>query len=299
MKIKIIHNEMIRRGLNISYGYAYAILTGRTIMTTSFAHTLASIFKEKTIDEWKNTTHQERFDFFYAMVPEEKKQIDGHTREWKIKRLKERFGPEIIDDLKSAQTNPFFRITSIGDKYNITRERACQIYEIVHGKRFSKDKNVIKKEPEIICRNNPLYKAAEYKKLGHIYRSALIEKLFMCKCEMLGYDIEIPCNKEIDIVVNGYKIEIKSSFKPFKLKRAKTGYYRFNISVNQRQHSDFIACYVAKIESFFIIPNEDVGKTFNKTKTIYIQDIKDLSGTKYYEYKDRFDLLKKQKEDIK
>jgi len=211
----------------------------------------------------------------------------------------DRDGVDILKDLRKSRNNPYFTLTQIGEKYGFSREYACQLYALIYKDRFRIDPNKKKKgkEKEITCVHNPKRKVADYKQSGFIYQGAVTEKLFMCRCELLGLSIEIPCSSEVDIIVNGYSVDVKTSKSSNQTStRSKTKYSHFQISKDQRELCHFFACYSEITNDWYIIPNEEQGKKFKKSRFIYIAQVASRyhnAKNKYLKFKNRFDLLEK------
>jgi len=295
MNITKIASFLNSKGYGGSYQTIYSLLTGRIKISFKTAYSLSQIFKEKDMMEFKRLTPDELTSFFYSILPDDIRYKSCHNDKWKIDNIKKKYGDEIIQDLEKVKTNPYFPLTIIADKYNISREYAGQLYGIIYGNRYNADDGKTTIEPEISCVNDPKRKVADWKKSGTKYQGAITEKLFMCKCELLGFNVSTPCKTTFDIFVNGWIIDVKSSRISGKTSpHLKIKYNKFSILKEQREKCHFFACYSDETETFFIIPNEDMGKGIQKTKTLYISPKKSTYHTaknKYYKYENRFDLL--------
>lgn len=215
----------------------------------------------------------------------------------KLKRILKKYGKDIFKDFKNVKNVPFHTLTDIGEKYGFSREYARQTYEFIYQ---SKYKEAIKQKAKLIeetqCVNNPKRKVADFKRGSSVHNGAIFEKLFMEECEAMGLDVNIPCDSVADIIVNGFVIDVKGSFKTQMTSvKGNVKYHKFRISKEQREICDFFACYHGTKETFFIIPNKEKGFKFKKQRMIYISKKKTnyySSKNRYHKYENRFDLLK-------
>jgi hypothetical protein len=284
-------------GVDCYYQKIYAIVNGKK-MSFAFAYQLSLSFKEKDLISWKETTGSDFVDFFKEKIPPEFKISKHRDQDWVKNRLVERYGPDIISHFEKARTTPFYSLVDIAKKYGFSREYSRQLYEKIFGEPFTiakKDKS--KNIAEIGCKYNPKGKVANYKPGSLIYIGAIAEKLFMCRCELLGYKVEMYHNSNIDIVINGFKVDVKSATKcSATTKRYKDKkYWRFQVSCEQLNTCDFFAFYIYDDDSFYILPNDQQHmNNTSKRKVIYISEIKSdyhNAKNKYSEFKNRFDLL--------
>lgn len=214
------------------------------------------------------------------------------------KDLVARYGESIIDDMASLKKNPYYTLESVGKKYGVTREYVRLIYNRYHGEKYTlsvKKKNK-EKLSELSCRHDPRNKAVTYKKNGPVYKGAVVEKLFANKCISVGLDIVSPCDRSADIVVNGWRVDVKSAYKATARPNNNINYYSYGVSVENFKTADFIAAYHTGIELFFIIPIGAI-KNNGKQKSIFLRE--NLESRKknnaimdgYIEYINRFDQL--------
>lgn len=174
---------------------------------------------------------------------------------------------EMINDFKSLNPDGTKNLTRLSEKYGFTRERARQLYEKINGFKFTAIKNVRiartaeRKRQLSILKRDPRYKVASYKDGSGPYRGSLAEKKVLDICNALGYEVRPFMDgngKTIDLVVNGHNVEVKSSYKAsFMNKGARTPYYRFRLRDCQRI-ADFVVCYAAPANNFFVIPNSEL-----------------------------------------
>lgn len=220
--------------------------------------------------------------------------------QWKADLVK-KYGKDIFSDLQKADSDSFGTLQAVAEKHGITRERARQIYNQLYGKPFrQKSAPTIKElhEKSLSCKYHPFIKCAEYKE-GIVKTGAIYEKLFWKECEKKGFAVSLYGSAEIDMVVNGYLVDVKyrrNALRYCKKETSYTSYYNYHISLVQLDKADFIACYHPTEESFFIIPVTGIKKQQNKNgKTqIYISEKKSNSRSSrnvYWEFRDAWQLL--------
>ena len=212
----------------------------------------------------------------------------------RITNLMNKYGAEIIDDLELLKSSPAWTLERFGEKHGFTREYARQLFRIIFKEAYTKahkKKMTIYKE-DTGCIHDPRRKFAEYKRNGsNVWKSALSEKMFFDECEKRGLVSEILCSTEIDIKINGYFVDVKSSFTPLLMsKYSITPYRRFSFSPQQRERCDFLACYHGGEKAFFIVPKED----FPPCNGIYISEVKTdhfSSKNRYWQYRNAYNQL--------
>jgi len=221
---------------------------------------------------------------------------NGATKRDLIKNITNRYGEEILTDMKDLDTKPYWNLTEFSKKYGFTREYARQIYKKITGNPYgisSKAKTAkIKREAKrISCANDPRYKIAEYKDGSKQIAGAKIELRFMQECEKNGINVGIPCKGTNDFKVNGFNIEVKSnSRKRLMNQKTLTKQCSYSIRKNQLEEADFFACYHPLESKFFIIPKSAVLPR----KSVSISGTKSnhpLAKNRYWEYKDAWHLL--------
>lgn len=226
-------------------------------------------------------------------------------RRYGIKNMVKKYGIDILKDFKLLKKDYNLTLEIFGKKYGFTREYARILYKIVFGKAYTKALNKKRKRwrqlrdstKDLVCKNNPKFKIAEYKKSSTMRQGALIEQKFIEECEKRNLNVEIPCKAVIDLKVNGFNVEVKSNGKSKLVGKAITKRYVFYISSSQIEKADFIACYHNRLDKFFIIPKKEIsvgslGKggniSFSVNKTNHW-----CSKNRYWEFKDAFHLLRK------
>ena len=216
-----------------------------------------------------------------------------------IRNLRKKYGVQFIKDMKALKTQQYLSLNAVGVKHGLTRERVRQIFKIIYNESYGKyetKKAKERKESEAtVCVHDPRRKVADYKKDSGVYRGALAEKLFMEQCEALGFNVEIPCGKSFDIIINGFIVDVKSCASARKMSDKNTvEYYNFSARSHQRTKCDFFACYIVERDVFYIIPNPDKGVVFKKTRSFYISKEKTdyySSINAHHEHKNMFNYL--------
>jgi len=298
-------------GIDISYQNIANYSNGNKL-PWKVSYYLSKNFPVKDTLEWRNSKIEELIELiipYYKNMeingykPTTKHRYIGKSKKQrrisKLRRIQEKYGAIIFKDFKTVKNVPFHSLTWLSDKYKFSREYARQLYEFIYNIKFKdslKAKNLKLKETQ--CVHHPARKVADYKKNNIVYQGALAEKLFMDKCLKLGFNISIPCDADIDIIVNKYMIDVKSCGTISTMaKRAKTKYYQFSISPAQRSLCHFFALYNIIENFFYIVPNKERGTCFKKVRSIFISSKKSShynAKNKYHEFKNRFDLLKEE-----
>jgi len=217
------------------------------------------------------------------------------------KGIIKKYGPEMLVDLETAKTKPFFSLTEIALKYGITRERVRQFFKGIYQEDFRKYQiaktNRIHAE-QLGCVHDPHYKMAEYKSGSHIKRAAEIELKFYNECLERGLHVGIPCVGTVDFIVNNFKVDVKSTNPRLFGSRAITKKYRYNTKKRQFKVTDFYACFHSTRNCFFIIPKnmfapKSIGNT-GDILSLYINEYRSTYPTaknKYFEYENAWSLL--------
>lgn len=221
----------------------------------------------------------------------------------KRKRLKnalsEKYGNEILKDLIDLDSKHYWNLTGLAIKYSVSRERARQWYTMLngHGFRETRSEKANFRNKELSCSRDPRHKVAESPKDSTVYKGASAEVDFMNRCAERGFIVEVPCKVDVDLKINNYLVDVKTSAHLFHAKGAKIPYYHYAVSVEQQKKADFIAAYHPVEDTFFIIPMIDlIHKASGKSKSIYILQHKSNYRTaknRYWEYKDAWHLLEK------
>jgi hypothetical protein len=297
IKVSVITKFINEAGVPISQPAIHYIARGKE-MSFNKAHEFSKVFKDKDIVEWKKTKGKDFKEYFAGVIPldyiksnslhKSHKKPGSHSLAWKRGRLIERYGKEIIDDLKKVKAVPLFTLQYVADKYGFSREYARQIYKNTFGEKYTVARKKKERALKIktSCQNDPRHKVADFKRGSSVHIGAIAEKLFMCRCDLLGHNVTLFKDKLIDIQVNGKTVDVKSS------KQRKGPYHRFCASKKQTEVCDFFACYVFEEDSFYIVPNKKKGEL----KAWYLYIPKKQKKHKYSKFKNRFDLLSNTKE---
>jgi len=221
----------------------------------------------------------------------------NQKRRGTIIRTRDKYGIEFLKDINAVDHKQFFNLSDIARKYNVSRERIRQLYTKIKDRPFQ-EISILKtanRDDELSCPHDPRHKAAEYIKDSNIGKAAIVEKKFYEECADRSFDISFCKNGNVDLIVNGLFVDVKSAFVSACLtKGAKTRYFRYVGRGEQVKIAHFFACYHLRRKTFFIIPNNIIPKDKNNISTIYIQEIKSKyhnSKNKYWEYENRWDLL--------
>ena len=209
-------------------------------------------------------------------------------------RLVVKYGTEIFDDFDDLLTKPFWNLVDLGKKWGFTRERARQIFFILHGKNYvdTKMKKTRAANEDIVCINNPRRKMADYKRGNHIYRGMKGEFLFLKECEARGFEVGIPCVRGGSYIVNGWRVKVKGSYKAWRQDRGLSFINRFMLKNFRPEKIDYVACFSGNNGNWYIIPYD------GKTRCIYINV--ELSAyynarNMYWEYEGAWNLLERMK----
>ena len=181
-----------------------------------------------------------------------------HSIEDTKQALISRYGDSFICDLERLKKSEYGTLSSIGIKYNVSREYIRQMFErlFCDSVRNLHSNVKIRIKNSSGCLYDPRRKCADYSKnYGPVYKGAKSELVVFKKLKELGFN-DISFGRSVDFKINGKLVEIKSSFKIHKTsKYAVYGYFRFALSKIQREKADFLICYDAVYSRFFIIPN--------------------------------------------
>lgn len=221
--------------------------------------------------------------------------------------LTEKYGNEILVDFNNLLNQDNKSLADIADKYGFTRERARQLFEKIHKFHYTVIKKqrsanrLEKRQKDQQLRKNPCDKILRFKEGdNNQFKGALAEKRVFDICAALSYDIR-PFTKgqQIDLIINGYHVDIKSSYTPTITSPRRTSkQFHFSISEYQRTNCDFIICYAVLINSFFIIPINE----YPNADSLYIPEKPQSSWicngmnkhrkSKWYDYLEAWHLLK-------
>lgn len=211
-------------------------------------------------------------------------------KESQASRLKRRYGKSILKDLRKLWKNPAYTLERIGQQHGFSREYARQIFKNLYGVPYT-DPLKRKMEDyhhEITCVNHPRRKLADYKGYGPLREGIASKVHFLEECEKRGLSVEIPCRSGIDFILQGKKIIVKYSRKPFKAgKRALTLYHYYY--AKGKEKADYIACYHGTTGLWFIIP-----ASATESKHFYIACKPSnyrTSKNRFWEFKDAWHLF--------
>lgn len=239
-----------------------------------------------TVSNWKKT-------FRHKEQPENPEMIKILNSD----RILKKHGDSLLGELLELKSNPFKTLESVGVKFGLTRERIRQLYNSLHYPETYSGrvtvKNLVANDIRGTCILHPKQKAAEM--TGNIGMGAKYESLFWSKCEKLNYDVSVYHNQKIDMRVNGFAVDVKSSEKTYNPNNSEE-YHHYSVSEYQMLNTNFISCYHHTRGGFIIIPTPELltrykgdGAYFININTKQYSSKKKLS--RYHEYYNRFDLL--------
>lgn len=213
--------------------------------------------------------------------------------------------PEVIEAYKGLMTDSNATLKMLGERFGYTRERARQVFESIFGYKFT---TIVKKRSNErkerlahirLLKRDPRYKIEHSSNPDClIHRGALAEKKVLEICEVYGYEVKAYTpDTSIDMVINGYKVDVKAAYCSGTLSPAqRTNYYHFQRRDSQRI-ADFIICYAAPINKFFVIPNA----IYPKYNHLYIPEkaimewntgmAHQVRRSKWYQYLEAWNLL--------
>lgn len=217
-----------------------------------------------------------------------------------------KYSDEVISAYRELLANKDLSLKDIGQRFGYTRERARQVFEAIFGFKFTVvvKKRVTERKNRIdefrIIKRNPRYKIEHSSNPDCLlHRGALAEKMVLEICELYGYEVKAYCpDLSIDMVINDYLVDVKAAYRTtITSATSKTPHFHFHRSESQRK-ADFIICYAAPINKFFIIP----GSVFPNRNHLYIPEkaIMEWIGlgnahqvrrSKWYQYLEAWNLL--------
>lgn len=217
------------------------------------------------------------------------------TKEDRINFLVWRYGTEILDDLRRLAIEENMTLDSIGKKYGFTREYARQIFANIYGFNYTSVlDNKKETRKQIIERTrlgkfNPAYKIQTYRD-GLVKKGAIAENKVLDICNTLGYKVSPYHDRSIDLVINGFMVDVKSIYTLHRTSPSQvTLSANFHLSKKQMQ-ADFMIGYIYPINKFFVVPRV----AFPKGRTIYIPG--ERGNNKYWKYVEAWHLLQPKEE---
>lgn len=196
-------------------------------------------------------------------------------RAYRLQNIRKKFGVEFLKDIKKINTLQFYGLSSVAEKYGVSREYIRQIHKTIYGKGFVEYERKKKKDRlalgKTVCFNDPRHKVADFKKGSTTYKGAAAEKKLLDRCLSLGLQIDFSCLKIFDIIINGYKVDVKSSYINSSMgTKGLINQFFFLITPTQREVCDFFLCYIAMNDKFYIIENNEKGIITCKYRKICI-----------------------------
>ena len=219
--------------------------------------------------------------------------------------LTKKYGEDILGDFSGLFKHDY-TLQDIGEKYGFTRERARQIFESIFGFKYTAIVNVRKAKHEEVkrerlSRRDPRAKFKRYKP-GLAKKGAKSEVAVFNICAKMGYEIRPYVEgNTIDLIINGYKVEIKSAYTTVKTSKGSiTGLYRFRRLPTQRI-ADYVVCHAVPINKFFVIPSSVIsGDHFYipEKKVMTWRNSKQVRISHWYDYEEAWHLLRPQEGDV-
>jgi hypothetical protein len=172
-----------------------------------------------------------------------------------------KYGQEILKDYERLMVDGQYTLDHIGRKYGFSRERARQIFEKIYGFKYTvavNKKSHDRKAARYLKSRDPRLKALRYKEGSNVLKGAQTESRVFEICNRLGYEITPYEGREIDLVINGYNVEIKSAHKTYCTcpKKTTKQYYHVWLLPSQQSKADFVAVHIVPENKFYVYPRE-------------------------------------------
>lgn len=234
--------------------------------------------------------------------------LDKRSFDKRVAKIVARFGEGIKESMSELMKGDgSVTLKSVGEQYKVTREYVRQLFKLFHGESYSsvaRRRSELNKQMKIeaasmSCSNDPRNKVASCKNHdSSIFKGAESELIVFNKCRELGMDVYPSKNKEIDLIINGWKCDVKSRSTTMKqCSRGKRIYYNCNMSIKQREICDFIIFHLVTTNEFYIFPREYISK---KGLSLFIpaspsaykhKNCKNTMDTNIHQYKEAWHLL--------
>lgn len=185
-------------------------------------------------------------------------------------RLREKYGNEIVSDLKLCMYDLNSSLSKIGRKYNFSREQARQFFNNLFGGKIyrasRKELKLMLDTNRKIAQFNPINKAEKTKEGGFIRLGAQTKAVVYSKLLSLGLDTSYPLKlTSYSLITNGFKIEARTGCL-YSCNVGNGKYYRAIFSHPKIRTVDFAVAYIPDTKDFYVIPSKLV-----KGKHIYIR----------------------------
>jgi hypothetical protein len=223
-----------------------------------------------------------------------------------------RYDPRFIASMSLAVDNYDISLQDIAYKYGISRERVRQLFELLYGFKYTVIKkqrianNIETKIMERTKKRDPRNKVVRFKENSQHFKGAVSEQKVFDICAALNYEIRPFDGASVDLIINGFNVEIKSSHKTMKTNQeSANGQYHFH-RLKSQEIADFIICHCVPNNRFFVIPK----LSFPNCGDLYLPEEKSSTWTtgknrnktthtsKYYQYLEAWHLLKKPEQEI-
>lgn len=211
-------------------------------------------------------------------------------------------GQEFLNDMDALFWRQFWRTTNIADKYGLSRQRVSQVFKNIYNgisiNEISKAKTaLLKRELRNNCQLDPVSKKESLNKdaAPTVHRGLDGESIVFKKMLSLGLNATSSNCRTIDCHVNGSKVEIKTSTSAMCTNpKARTPYYRFNVSNRQINMADFFVFFIHDdVDRFFVMPRcaVSVGVNYIPKSTKRLQKSGNSAKNKFAQFEDAWHLL--------
>lgn len=158
-------------------------------------------------------------------------------------------------------------LQEIGDSWNISRERVSQLlkhkFQITKDQKEKHNHNRHRNKRRLYIQKNIEDKFAVYGQNGQGGGNWWEKKVFFLLSEMGFSVIPFTSSSAIDMIVNGWRVDIKGAFKPSmnKNKNGECTGYQFRARKKQLDFVEFFICCmnVNKRDIYYVIPREEWG----------------------------------------
>ncbi len=221
-----------------------------------------------------------------------------HDTEWYRARYIEKYGPGFLTDMERLKVDYSYTLQMAGAKYGVTREAIRKQFNRFWGVKYTaytkeKSAKYHSAVQETGCANDPRHKVAEYAP-GATLEGAKSELAVANKCRELGYTVESPCGTNVDLSVNGFKVEVKRASKSVQPdKKGTSRYFHFHTNLRQTSEADFYVCEAVANNAFYILPSAVVSADhffIRDSKTPYSGSYKP-KRVDYEQFRDAWGLL--------
>jgi hypothetical protein len=174
----------------------------------------------------------------------------------KKNRFLEKYPPELLTDIERLKTDANLTLKDIANKYGVSTQRVRQMFGLVAGYNYTvsrRHKSKLERIKKELEKRDPRLKASRFngenQKKGAVSEAAVLKR-----CLDLGYVATPYPGTSVDLVINGFKVEVKSCHAAMVTnKKSRVPYYRFRVLKSQLA-ADFIVCHIPEQNKIFVIP---------------------------------------------